>query len=57
MLQQNQKPEERLKTEVSLAELKLLEFIRKLRWGSAEITVQNSQPVIVKVAVQTVKLT
>ncbi|QQG47530.1 DUF2292 domain-containing protein [Candidatus Parcubacteria bacterium] len=57
MLQQNPKPEEKLRTDLSLAELKLIDFIRKLKWGSAEITVQNSQPVIVKVAVQTVKLT
>lgn len=39
------------------AETRLIEYIRALKWGSVEITVQNSMPVVVKAAVQTMKLT
>lgn len=39
------------------AETRLIEYIRALKWGSVEITVQDSRPVMVKVAVQTTKLT
>ena len=38
------------------AEKRLIEYIRKVKWGSVEITVQNSLPVLVKSAIQTTKL-
>lgn len=57
MLQTQSNKAEKVRVELDSAEWKLIDFLRKLKWGSAEITVQNSQPVIVKVAVQTVKLT
>lgn len=53
---QNQIPETKIKVELSTSELKLIEYIRKLKWGSVEITVQNSLPVIIKQAIQTIKL-
>lgn len=42
--------------EVSDAEKRLVEYLRQLRWGSAEITIQNGQPVLIKAAVKTTKL-
>lgn len=42
--------------EVSNAEKRLIEYLRQLRWGSAEITIQDGQPVLIKVAVKTIKL-
>jgi len=55
MLQQ--RPEDNVKVDMNRAEWKLIEYLRKLQWGSVEITVQNGLPVIVKAAVQTTKLT
>ena len=55
MLQQ--RPVDKVKVDINRAELKLIEYLRKLQWGSVEITVQNGLPVIVKAAVQTTKLT
>lgn len=52
----NQKPEQKVTVEISPTELRLLEYLRKLKWGSVEITVQNALPVIIKAAVQTIKL-
>lgn len=53
---QNQIPETKMKVELNTAELRLIEYIRKMKWGSVEITVQNSLPVIIKQAIQTIKL-
>jgi hypothetical protein len=52
-------PDLRGRKEKSLsdAERRLVEYLRQLRWGSAEITVQNGQPVLIKAAVKTIKLT
>jgi len=50
-------PEDKVKVDINRAEWKLIEYLRKLQWGSVEITVQNGLPVIVKAAVQTTKLT
>ncbi len=38
------------------AEARLLEYIRQIKWGSVEISIQNGLPVMVKAAVQTQKL-
>ncbi len=54
---QNQASNQKVKVEIDIAELRLIEYLRKLKWGSVEITVQNSIPVIVKAAIQTTKLT
>lgn len=53
---QNQKPENTIKVELNSAEWRLIEYLRKMKWGSVEITVQNSLPVIIKLAIQTIKL-
>ncbi len=37
------------------SEISLLSYIRNLKWGSVEITVQNSEPVFAKSAYQTTK--
>ncbi len=37
------------------SEINLLSYLRTLRWGLAEITIQNSEPIFAKVAYQTVK--
>jgi len=37
------------------SEISLISYIRNLKWGSVEITVQNSEPVFVKSAYQTTK--
>ena len=42
--------------EISDAEKRLIEYLRQLRWGSAEITIQNGQPVLIKAAIKTIKL-
>lgn len=39
------------------AEIRLVEYLRQLKWGSVEVTVQNGLPVLIKAAVQTTKLT
>lgn len=46
-------------TETSLhyAEKKLIEYMRKMRWGSVEITIQDGIPVLIKEAIKTIKLT
>lgn len=41
---------------VSDAEQRLIEYLRQLRWGSVEITIQNGQPVLIKAAIKTIKL-
>lgn len=38
------------------AEARLIEYLRQIKWGSVEISLQNSLPVLVKAAVQTKKL-
>ena len=55
-IMQNQTPENKIIVELNAAELRLIEYIRKMKWGSVEITVQNSLPVIIKQAIQTIKL-
>ncbi len=52
----NQKSEQKITVEISPAELRLLEYLRKIKWGSVEITIQNALPVVIKAAVQTIKL-
>lgn len=47
----------KVKVDLSLPELKLIQYLRDIKWGQVEITVQQSQPVIVKAAYQTKKLT
>ncbi|RJR28029.1 DUF2292 domain-containing protein [candidate division WWE3 bacterium] len=37
------------------SEISLISYIRTLKWGSVEITVQNSEPVFAKSAYQTIK--
>lgn len=48
---------QKVKVDLSLPELKLIQYLRDIKWGQVEITVQQSQPVIVKAAYQTKKLT
>lgn len=43
--------------ELHPAEARLIEYLRRLKWGSVEIMMQDSLPVLVKAAVQTTKLT
>lgn len=44
-------------SDLNPAEARLIEYLRDIKWGSVEITVQNSLPVLVRAAVQTIKLT
>jgi hypothetical protein len=54
---QTQTPPQKVKIDLSPPELKLIQYLREIKWGQVEITVQQSQPVIVKAAYQTKKFT
>ena len=43
--------------DISPAERRLVEYVRDLKWGTVEISVQNGKPVLIKAAVKTVRLT
>lgn len=50
-------PAGEVKVSLHPAEMKLIEFVRKIRWGELDqIKIQNGIPVMVKVAFKTVKL-
>ena len=44
-------------TQLKSAEARLIEYLRDIKWGSLEITVQDGTPVLIKAAVKTIKLT
>jgi len=46
---------QKVKAELSLPELRLIQYLREIKWGQVEITVQQSLPVIAKAAYQTKK--
>lgn len=48
---------QKVKVDLSLPELKLIQYLREIKWGQVEITVQQSLPVVAKVAYQTKKFT
>lgn len=45
-----------MQLEVNEQEKKLIDFIRRLEFGEVTVTVQGSKPVVIKQAIQTIKL-
>lgn len=41
---------------ITIHELNLINYIRSFGYGSIEVTIQDSQPIIVKKAIQSTKL-
>jgi len=41
---------------ITVHELNLIQYIRSFGYGSIEVTIQDSQPILVKKAVQSTKL-
>lgn len=56
MLRQPYKAEKVTQIELHPAEAKLIEYLRELKWGSVEITLQDGVPVLIKQAVKSIKL-